>query len=91
MTRRMLTIKEVCTAFAEGVVEGNISRRMIRIPFSQGTVEKGVSDAVRTGYIGHSGEPYRGWLTESGVSILDEQLQDRYRRAVKGRGLMGAG
>ena len=91
MKRRMLTIKEVCTAFAEGVIEGNVSQRMIRIPFGQGTVEKGVSDAVRTGYIGHSGHPYKGWLTESGLSILDDQLRERYRNAVKRRGFMGAG
>jgi hypothetical protein len=91
MGRSKLTIKDICTAFAEGVIEGHVGRRMIRLPFSSWTIERVLKEAVSKGYIGHSGEPYRGWLTESGISILDEQLQDRYRRAVKGRGIMGAG
>lgn len=54
-------------------------------------VTRAISQACFRGVVEHCGFPLRGWLTSAGIALLDEETQEKYRAAVRGRTMMRAG
>ena len=89
MAKPRLTIEDVCKAYAAGAIRGGIAQSLILLRFGPRTIDSVLRQAIDGGYIETSGDAYRGWLTELGLSLLEEDLRKRYCGAVKRSSVRG--
>jgi hypothetical protein len=52
---------------------------------------RAIDSAIRGGFIEHSGNIDKGWLTAKGIDWLHPEMKKRYLEALRGRNTMRAG
>ena len=88
--RPKLTDIDVARAYARRTLEG-ASAPVFEYELSKLRFARAVSAAILHGVIQHAGDPKRGWLTPGGIALLDPEMQEQYRAALRGQTMMRAG
>ena len=89
MKRPKLTDTDIAHAYAKAAIYAQPV--MLRVDGTEKAARRAIIQAVCRGHVEHSGDPERGWLTEAGIDLLEPEIQEQYRAAVRGKTLMRAG